>query len=322
MVSADSSPQVAVIGEALVDVLSDNTALVGGSPLNVAVGLSRLGFHATLHSRVGADDYGTLIRNLLNKESVDTPEGFVDSGRTSTATVTLDSNGVASYEFDLDWDINVPDTSRSSIIHTGSIGAVRKPGGTAASEAIRSAGPGVLRTYDPNIRADIMGEPGSVREHVYDLAASCHVVKLSDEDAAWIGEEAGTAPLDVLQRISDAGTRFAVLTTGEHGCTAIVDGRTHALPSRPVEVVDTIGAGDAFTSGLIYALSQSGLADLLIDDSTTGEIPEHLVVTALDTALASSSVAVSRSGAQPPSLDELNQLSQPDPPDPLGADPV
>ena len=57
-----------------------------------------------------------------------------------------------------------------------------------------SAGPGVLRTYDPNIRADIMGEPSSVRAHVYGLAASYHVVKLSDEDAAWIGEDADLSP--------------------------------------------------------------------------------------------------------------------------------
>ncbi len=270
MVNAENSPHVAVLGEALVDVIANDpsnngadTALAGGSPLNVAVGLSRLGFHATLHSRVGTDDYGALIQQHLEKENVTLPSGFTDAGRTSTATVTLDPQGVASYTFDLVWDIDAPDTSGAGIVHTGSIGAVVEPGG--------------LRTYDPNIRADIMGEPSSVRAHVYGLAASYHVVKLSDKDAAWIGEDAGLSA-EALQRIAGSGPRFAVLTTGEHGCLAIVDGRTHQLPARPVELVDTIGAGDAFMSGLIFALAKfalakGGLGELLLDDATAGETP-------------------------------------------------
>lgn len=236
------------------------------------------------------------------------PSGFTDAGRTSTGTVTLGPQGVASHTFDLAWDIDAPDTSGAGIVHTGSIGAVLEPGDTAVREAMTNAGPGVLRSYDPNIRTDIMGEPSSVRAHVYGLAASCHVVKLSDEDAAWIGEDAGLSPAEVLQRIADSGPRFAVLTTGEHGCLPIVDGRTHQLPARPVELVDTIGAGDAFMSGLICALAKGGLGELLLDDATAGELPEHQVISALETALASASVAVSRAGAQPPTINELHQL--------------
>lgn len=315
MVIVDNSPHVAVLGEALVDVIAndpsnngEDTALVGGSPLNVSVGLARLGFQATLHSRVGADEYGELIQQHLGKENVVLPTGFADDGDTSTATVSLDPQGVASYTFDLNWDIDVPDTSGADIVHTGSTGAVQEPGGAAVREAITGAAPGVLRTYDPNIRADIMGEPSSARGHVYELAASCHVGKLSDEDATWIGEANDISPAEVLQRIADSGPRFAILTTGEHGCTAIVDGRTHLLSARTVDLVDTIGAGDAFMSGLIFALWQGGLGELPLDDSTSGELPEHQVISALETALASASVAVSRAGAQPPTTHELHQL--------------
>jgi fructokinase len=307
MHSASDSPRVAVIGEALVDVLTDDSALVGGSPLNVAVGLSRLGLSATLHSRIGADHYGGLILDRLQHENVSTSPGFADSGRTSTATVTLDSRGIANYSFDLDWDIPVPDISTATIVHTGSIAAVLEPGGTLVREAIRKAAPDVLRTYDPNIRAEIMGQPDATRVKVYELASSCHVVKLSDEDAQWIGADAGLSPIEVLQKIADAGTRFAVLTTGEHGCTAIVDGRVHALPARTVDLIDTIGAGDAFMSGLIYALTHSGLVEQLLNSDSTELLPENLVVEALDTALVSSSVAVSRAGSQPPTRKELDE---------------
>ena len=75
-----------------------------------------------------------------------------------------------------------------------------------------------------------------------------------------------------------------------------------------MELVDTIGAGDAFMSGLIFALAKGELGELLLDDATAGELPEHQVISALETAAASAPVAVSRAGAQPPTINELHQL--------------
>ena len=208
---------------------------------------------------MGTDEYGKLIQQHLEKANVNLPQGFADKRRTSTATVPLEPQGVASYTFDLNWEIKVPGISGAAIVHTGPIGAVLEPGGAAVGATMSSAGPSDLRTHDPIIRADIMGEPSSVRGPVYELATSCHVVKLSDEDVAWITRSRRLSPAEVLQRIADSDPRFTVLTTGEHGCIAIADGRTHHLPARPVELVDTIGAGDVFMSGLIFALSQGGL---------------------------------------------------------------
>lgn len=301
-----SSPRldrVAVIGEALVDVVVGGEAHVGGSPLNVAVGLARLGLPARLHARAGSDAYGELIVSHLTRAGVELPPGFVDEGRTSTAAATIGPDGVASYEFDLDWSIPVPDVSDASVVHTGSIGAVLEPGGAAARAALTQAGPRTLRSFDPNIRPAIMGEPEAARALVRELASRCHVVKLSDEDALWLGAGSGESPEEMLRAIAGSGARFAVMTRGERGCVAIVDGVRFERPAHPVELADTIGAGDAFMSGLLFGLVRDGGDRLLVEGAP---LPSALVVRALDAAGASAAIAVSRRGAQPPSLAELD----------------
>ncbi|HIW90133.1 MAG TPA: carbohydrate kinase [Candidatus Corynebacterium avicola] len=299
--------RIAVIGEALVDIVADGEAHVGGSPLNVAVGLGRLGLSSYLHTRIGRDHYGEMITRKLSDEGVTVPAGSIIDGRTSTATVTLDSEGTASYEFDLTWTLSelgaqiVPD---ASVVHTGSIGAVLEPGGTVARSIVGSAPPGVLRSYDPNARPDIMGDADKARTAIRTLASSCHVVKFSDEDAEWIGGDTGATPDEVLASIAASGPRFTVMTRGAHGCTAIVDGETYEHPGREVTVADTIGAGDAFMSGLLFALVRDGSDRVLVEGK---ELSADLVDSALDTAMSCATIAVSRSGAEPPHAIDLSR---------------
>lgn len=293
---------VAVIGEALIDVV-DGRPHVGGSPLNVAVGLARLGLATTLYSRIGADPYGDLIVDHLLRAGVTLGDGFVDSGRTSSAIATLDAEGRATYEFDLEWSIRQPDVGGVRMIHTGSIGAIREPGGSIARQTVRGAGPGVLRSFDPNVRPAVMGPAETVRERVRQCAADCHVVKLSDDDAEWLS--AGAGPDAVLQSISDSGVRFVVMTRGADGCSAIVDGVRYHEPSRAVAVADTIGAGDAFMSGLLYGLVRNGCDRLLVDGAA---VPSAQVRRVLATAAAVAAVTVSRAGANPPTLPELEDV--------------
>lgn len=296
------SAGMVVIGEALVDVVAGGGAHVGGSPLNVAVGLAQLGLPTRLHARVGADAYGELITAHLQRAGVVQAPGFVDGGRTSTAVASIDEEGRVSYEFDLEWAIEAPAVEGAALVHTGSIAAVREPGGSVTRSAVHRAGPGTLRSFDPNIRPDVMGDPAAVRRHVRELAAHCHVVKLSDEDALWLGEDTGEEPAEVLRSIAASGVRLAVMTRGPLGCIALVDGEAHELPARPVSVADTIGAGDAFMSGLLFGLVRDGGDRLLAEGAP---LPGGLVRRVLSTALESAAVAVSRTGARPPGLAEL-----------------
>ncbi|MDR2323307.1 MAG: carbohydrate kinase [Microbacterium sp.] len=294
--------RIAVIGEALVDVVEGGETHAGGSPMNIAVGLARLGHPTTLHARIGADDYGALIRAHLDEAGVSLGPDTLVTGPTSTAIARVDAEGKASYAFDIDWDIPAPDVTGTRLVHTGSIGALREPGAAAALAALGTAAANTLLTLDPNIRPDVIGTKEEVLRRVADLAALCQVVKLSDEDAAWLAPDATLEK--ALADLAAHGARFVVVTRGSEGCLALVDGAWFARPAQRVVVADTIGAGDAFMSGLLHALLRDGTDGLL----TAGEpVPDDAVLAALDTALASAALTVARAGANPPSTAELDQ---------------
>ena len=289
--------RIAVVGEALVDVVVGGDSHAGGSPMNVAVGLTRLGYPSELNAWIGSDGHGDLIRAHLAADGVPLGAGTRSEGPSWTASVELDADGRAEYAFRLHGDISVPAIDEYELVHTGSIGALREPASSALLEAFRAALARTVRSFDPNIRAAVIGPAA---DRVFALAASAQIVKLSDEDAAWL--RPGRHPADVLLELADGGTRFAVITRGPEGALALVDGVVYERPALPVIVADTIGAGDAFMSGLLFGMLRDG-ADRLIAGGAP--IPPQLVMSALDTALASAAIAVSRAGANPPHPDEL-----------------
>ncbi|MFD6698702.1 MULTISPECIES: carbohydrate kinase [unclassified Microbacterium] len=293
-------PRIAVIGEALVDIVVGGAAHAGGSPMNVAVGLARLGRPPVLHARIGDDAYGDMIRAHLAADRVGVGADTLEAGESWTATATLAEDGSAEYEFALTGEITVPELDGLALVHTGSIGALREPGSSALLAAYRGAPDSTLRSFDPNIRVDVIGSADAARRRVFELAAVSHVVKLSDEDAAWLRPDAGVD--EVLEELAAAGARFVAVTRGAQGVVALVDGVHYVRPALPVSVVDTIGAGDAFMSGLLFGLLRDGTDRLLV---TGAPIPAENAVAALDTALASGAITVSRAGANPPHRAEL-----------------
>lgn len=292
--------RIAVIGEALVDAIVGGETHAGGSPMNVAVGLTRLGRPAELHARIGTDEHGDLIRACLAADGVPLGARTLVEGESWAASVELDADGRAEYDFSLHGEIPIPAIDEYDLVHAGSIGALREPGSSALLEAFRTAPARTVRSFDPNIRADVIGPADAATARVFALAAAAQVVKLSDEDAAWL--RPGADPADVLQEFADGGARFAVVTRGPEGALALVDGSLYERPAPAVTVVDTIGAGDAFMSGLLFGLLRDGTERLIADGA---EIPERLVASALDTALASAAITVSRAGANPPRQEEL-----------------
>lgn len=296
----DAQPVIAVIGEALVDIVA-GVAHPGGSPMNVAVGLARLGEPTVLHTLIGADAHGHLIRAHLATAGVALGPDSVGRSRTWSARATLDAAGSATYDFDLDGRIPVPALHGLRLVHTGSIGALRDGEATEVRAAFAAADSDTLLSFDPNIRAAVMGE--GARERTFALAASCHVVKLSDEDAQWLRPD---TPLeDVLAEIAATGVRFVVITRGAQGCIALVDGEVHHRDARATTVADTIGAGDAFMSGLLFGLLRARTDRALV---TGAPIAADAVTGALDSALASAAITVSRTGANPPTAAELTAV--------------
>src|SRR4051794_17624270 len=151
--------QFLVVGESLVDVVvpaeGPRHEAVGGSPLNVAVGLARLDVPTSLLTRVGDDDFGRLVQQHVRESGVWLHEGsMVAGGVTSTSTAHLDGGGAATYDFDLVWDLPAQELPEDLLgVHVGSIGAVLEPGRASVADLVRRAvDSDVFVSYDPNIR--------------------------------------------------------------------------------------------------------------------------------------------------------------------------
>lgn len=299
--------RILIAGEALTDIVVDadggRREHPGGSPLNVAVALSRLGHDAHLLTAIGDDARGDAIRAHLDESGVQLTPASVRPGRTSTAEAVLDAHGAATYTFDLIWD---PDTAglpeAPDAVHTSSIAAVLEPGATTLSALLRSARGSSTISYDPNARPTLMGAPEDVRARIEENIALSDVVKASDEDVAWLY---GTEDVeDVAASWRDLGPSLTVLTRGGDGAVAFSDsGRVQVAPVQ-VEVVDTVGAGDTFSAGILDALAAKGLLGADRREMLAA-IPSDDLATVLRRAAALSAITVSRAGANPPWSHEL-----------------
>ena len=302
--------QALVIGEALVDVVArpatQPVTYPGGSPANVAIGLARLGREVQLLTWFGEDEHGNLVRDHLEASRVRIASGSQRAERTSSAKAHIDALGSATYDFDL--TIDYPDHEVAQdvgVVHVGSIGAVLEPGASKVAALLGSARHRAVLTYDPNLRPSIMGAPADVRAQVLALVAGTDVVKASDEDLAWL--EPGTAPQDVARAWAATGPALVVVTLGAEGSFAVTaSGAEAQVAAPPVDVADTVGAGDSFMGGLIDGLWTMGLLGS----------SRHAAIAALDTAALTTlltqagriaAITVSRPGANPPTRQELDR---------------
>lgn len=305
-----------VVGEALVDVVKRPDGTIethpGGSPLNVAIGLGRLGRDAGLLTWLGDDEHGALVRAHVATSSVTLLEGSTGAERTSVATATLDDTGAASYDFDMDWRVPAQAAAPGNAVvaHTGSIAAVLEPGAAGVLRLIREARGHATVTFDPNARPTLMGKPADARVTIESLVALADVVKVSDEDLEWLltGEAADTAAVERLARDwATRGPAFVVVTRGGEGATAFTaDGRELSITAPRVEVADTVGAGDSFMSGLIDGLWSAGLLGAERRDGLRA-IGDDVLTAILERSARIAAITVSRAGANPPGRAELGE---------------
>ena len=297
-----------IAGEALTDIVIDaaNTQREhpGGSPMNVAVALSRLGHEAHLLTRIGNDARGDAIRAHLDASGVQLTPGSSVEAATSTALARLDANGAATYEFDLLWDprpAGLPE--HVDAVHTSSIAAVLEPGAETVLDVLRRRRDGSTISYDPNARPTLMGEAETVRAQIEHTIALCDVVKASDEDVAWLY---GTDDVeDVVASWRELGPALTVLTRGDEGAVGFAGtGRVQVSPV-VVDAVDTVGAGDTFSAGILDALAAK---DLLGAEKrpALAAMPSDDVASVLRHAAALAAITVSRAGANPPWSHELS----------------
>jgi fructokinase len=314
--TSDTADVVAVVGEALLDLVPAGRAGLfeaapGGSPANVAVGLARLGVPVRLLARIADDPHGRRIRAHLTGNGVNLSHTVRAQEPTSLAIVALGEGGVPEYDFRIqgtaDWQWRDAELAgvldgRLVALHAGSLALTMPPGAEVLARLVRRARQHVTVSYDPNCRPQLMGGPDTLRPRVEALVEAADLVKVSAEDLAWLLP--GQPPVQVATAWRTRGPAIVVVTLGPGGVVAAsADGMVHR-PGRPVAVVDTVGAGDAFTSGLLAGLHRRHLlgahrrADLATVDRGT-------LAAVLDEAVLVAALTCTRRGADPPSAAEL-----------------
>ncbi|MEU2129463.1 carbohydrate kinase [Streptomyces sp. NPDC018352] len=295
-----------VIGECVADIVrlpgAADQVHPGGSPANVAYGLARLGHGATLLTQLGPDDNGRLIRDHLAGAGVEVRTDGA-TAPTPSAAVTLDGAGRAGYTFDITWTLGPVSLDRPpQHVHTGSIAAVMEPGAATVLGAVESLRASATVSYDPNVRPELMGDHEPAVHRAERCVALSDVVKASDEDLEWLYPDQD--PERVAERWLATGPALVLVTRGADGALAVLPGGRVTVDALPTDVVDTVGAGDAFMSGTLHALAGHGLLGAdgrerlrSLDQTRTADVLRH--------AAASAAVTVARAGANPPDGAEL-----------------
>jgi len=309
-----ATPRVVVCGETLIDLVPAGDALwralAGGSPANTAVALARLSTPTAMLARISADAFGAQLRARLRDNAVDL-RYVVDADEPSTlAVVDLGDAAGARYTFHLDgtadWQWTpkeLPAALADSVvaIHAGSMALVRPPGGVVLESLLAREKSRRIISVDPNVRPAMCPDRREYARIVERWVGLAHVVKASLDDVCWLYPDSDAD--DVLADWVSRGAALVVLTCGGDGAIAATRGGDRvSVGGRSVVVVDTIGAGDTFSAGLLHALDA---ADLL-DASKIGGIAGADVEKALHFAVDASALACTREGANPPWLRELD----------------
>lgn len=275
---ARERPYAVVLGEALVDLLEDERdgqrvyrEAIGGAPLNVAVGLARLGAAVELVAAVGTDVLGRRVRSFLAGAGVGTDHLVSAEVPTTIALTTFDGaepdfhfyGEPPSYAALEPRHLDTALVAGARVLYCGSIALLAEPVRATARLAWQTAPapgqPAPLRAFDPNVRPRTMGDPGAFRDMAERFAATADLVKLSAADARAMY---GLDPPAVAAHLAGLGAGTVVVTLGARGALVRHGGEEVAVPPTPVEAVDATGAGDAMMAGLLYGLLTAAPADL------------------------------------------------------------
>ena len=261
--------RVWVTGDAVVDLIPDSETSYlkcpGGAPANVAVAISRLGGDSAFFGRVGQDPLGRFMKQVLKNEGVDTQYMLLDEEhRTSTVIVDLDDHGERSFTFMVKPSADqflqpqdVPAFKQGEWLHVCSIALANEPSRSttlAAMKAIKAAGGYV--SFDPNLREEVWLNPADLKSVVLQAVALADVVKFSDDELLFLTDKA-----DLQTALSWLNEQYdlplIVITQGKKGALVTHNNEQQLITGKPVNPVDTTGAGDAFVGGLLAGLVES-----------------------------------------------------------------
>ena len=325
---------ILVIGEALIDLIENRyqqgsyNAIVGGANANVSIALARRGTKQQFLARLSTDRFGRVIREKLEANGVGLDHSVTTDELSTLVVVAIDSHGVPSYSFYVngtaDWGW-IPEelptdgeleNMHATAIQFGCLTMAMEPG----NKVIEAWGKqhydqnSLTISHDINMRPALGFNPELERVRVERVNNFSHIIKASDEDISWLYQLDANSP-DYQHRIDviisswiGVSGRHVFLTRGADGVSIYrPSGARIDVPSRKINVVDTVGAGDTFCANLLGQLSDAGALgadpfDLLanLSDDTLAEFVRVAGVAA--------SITCERAGAEPPTLADLNEV--------------
>jgi len=297
--------QVWVAGEVLIDLIPDGSErkpIVGGGPANTAKALSKLEIDTQFIDGISTDDYGQMAKDELVASGVKLDYVKYSDKPTCLAKVSLSESGSASYEFLIEntatfdftstWLPN-PQTERPSLLHIGTLATVIEPGASVLFLWAQSVAKVAPIVFDPNIRPAIISNRDLYVKLVERWISISSAVKVSEEDIKWLYPS-----LEIEQVVDNwlvKGSSLIVVTYGDKGLVGYRVGEKVSVDAVKVAVADTVGAGDTVGAILVEAIVKDGL------DSLSGVRLEMI----LKRAAKAAAITVSRSGANPPTLKEI-----------------
>jgi len=295
-----------VCGEVLIDLIPDGSGErvphVGGGPANTAKALARLGHDVYFIDGISSDEYGQMSRQELLHDEVKLDLALNSDKPTCLAIVSINKNGGASYEFEIDGsatfdfsDSWLPDPFRykPSVLHIGTLVTVIQPGADVLYDWAMKVAEFAPIVFDPNVRSVVMNDKDKYLAAVERWVAISSVVKVSDDDLAWLYP--GQQYADVARRWINEGTALVVVTRGADGLLGFTADGSVEVPGVKVDVADTVGAGDTVGAIIVEAMIEEGILNL------TGDTLEAV----LNRAAVAAGITCSRKGAQPPYKHEL-----------------
>jgi fructokinase len=315
---------IVVAGEALIDriQLPDGRVIdvPGGGPYNTARTIGRLGGRVCFMGRLSNDDSGVLLRSRLVADGVEMELVVRTDDPTPIASARIDAEGVATYKFRLDGSAAaglVPGDLRGGLppetiaIHVGTLGLVVEPMATTIETLVRSVGEGVLVMLDLNCRPSAIADPAAYLARIDRVLARTDIVKASVEDLAYL--RPAISPLQAARGLLSPGTQAArgvlspgtqaVLLTDGGGPVRIVSVEgVDELPIPTMQIVDTVGAGDAFGGGFLSAWIGAG-------HRREEVVQREALIAATNFAIAVAGLTTTRAGAEPPTAAEVTELA-------------
>ena len=276
--------------------------VVGGGPANTDKALARLEYDVDFIDGISTDSFGVIARKELERDKVGLGLCLTSDKPTCTATVTVDAQGGARYDFVIDgtatFDFNsqwLPDPERlkPSVLHIGTLVTIIEPSASVLYDWAVRVGEFAPIIFDPNIRPSVMGDRQKYSQAVEKWVGISSIVKVSDDDIAWLYPDESLD--EVARRWIAGGVSCVVITRGAHGLIGYTEHGIEEVDAVKTVVVDTVGAGDTVGAIVVEGVIKHSVAGLV----------GHTLNAVLHKAAVAAAITCSRAGAQPPRTHEL-----------------